>query len=1006
MADRYWVGGSGTWNNVSTTNWSATSGGPGGASPPVAGDDVFFNSASNGTSYTVTMAASTTYNYRNISISGPATGTVSFSGGTTATHNHGGSVTVASTGVGSLYAALWITNNFTATAAGQTINLNGNSMGSMIFNGVGGAWTLTSNGQNSANTMTLTAGTLNFGSVTWTMNGFSSSGSLVRALNLGSATLNIGNDFNISSASTNLTVNGGTSTINLTGTTSPGFFGASFTYNNVNWTSTSTGGISMSYSGNNTIANLSVAAPSGTTLNTMSVSGNLVITGTLTMTSSAPMRRLFVNSSTVGTTYTWTVAAASLSNVDFRDIAFAGVAAPVSGTSLGDCGGNSGITFPAPKTVYWVLAGSSQWGASAGLAWALSSGGSPSSANFPLAQDTVIIDNAVSITSITFDYSWAVGTFSAQARTNAWTLSFASAAPSVYSNWTSGTGVTTSGTLSVVWIGRTSQIIDSSGRSWSNGWSIAGLGTYTLASEVTMTGTLFHIRGTFNTANYNITCAIYSSTTTNTRTAQLGTSTINLSSVGTVWNLATSTNLTLNAANATINLTNTTTTSRTMELGSTVQTYGTINIGGTTGSSTTLIIGATSVNTVIRTLSSTKTVAHTISFQDNFTINNWSVTGSSGAVVSVNSDVTGSIRTLTYTGSQINLAFMSFRDVNFSYTLGQANPYLIYATNSTNLGNVGGIAFIDGLYQKAYRLTSGTSWTVPSDWTNTNNIYMIGAGGGGASAAVSGNNRAAGGGGGGGGYRVITNFSASPGATVNYTIGAAAVANADGGDTTWNSGAFTAGGGKRGTAATTPSSAGGAGGTGDFAGGTGGAGAFGTTASQGYGAGGGGGAGGPNGPGGNGGNGFASTVIANIAGGGGGGNGGGGNGGNASAATGGLGGNNFGGAGGGATNGAAGTRGGGGAGNASGGSGGSGGSGVDIQNTLGGAGGRGGAASASSASNSGIYGGGGGGGGAGTNGSAFSGGASSGGVIFIVYNLPPRLIVESGWTIGGAWSLT
>jgi hypothetical protein len=51
MADRYWVGGSGFWNTSSTTNWSATSGGPGGASAPTSVDNVFFNAAA---TYTVT----------------------------------------------------------------------------------------------------------------------------------------------------------------------------------------------------------------------------------------------------------------------------------------------------------------------------------------------------------------------------------------------------------------------------------------------------------------------------------------------------------------------------------------------------------------------------------------------------------------------------------------------------------------------------------------------------------------------------------------------------------------------------------------------------------------------------------------------------------------------------------------------------------------------------------------------------------------------------------------
>ena len=46
MATRYWVGGNGTWDASSTTNWSATTGGAAGASAPVAADTVIFDSAS------------------------------------------------------------------------------------------------------------------------------------------------------------------------------------------------------------------------------------------------------------------------------------------------------------------------------------------------------------------------------------------------------------------------------------------------------------------------------------------------------------------------------------------------------------------------------------------------------------------------------------------------------------------------------------------------------------------------------------------------------------------------------------------------------------------------------------------------------------------------------------------------------------------------------------------------------------------------------------------------
>jgi len=57
MADRYWVGGAGTWNSSDTTHWSASSGGASGASAPTSADNVFFDSASNASSYAVTLAS-------------------------------------------------------------------------------------------------------------------------------------------------------------------------------------------------------------------------------------------------------------------------------------------------------------------------------------------------------------------------------------------------------------------------------------------------------------------------------------------------------------------------------------------------------------------------------------------------------------------------------------------------------------------------------------------------------------------------------------------------------------------------------------------------------------------------------------------------------------------------------------------------------------------------------------------------------------------------------------
>lgn len=55
MATYYWVGGSGTWDASTTTNWSLTSGGSGGAGVPTSADDVRVNTLSGTASDTISV---------------------------------------------------------------------------------------------------------------------------------------------------------------------------------------------------------------------------------------------------------------------------------------------------------------------------------------------------------------------------------------------------------------------------------------------------------------------------------------------------------------------------------------------------------------------------------------------------------------------------------------------------------------------------------------------------------------------------------------------------------------------------------------------------------------------------------------------------------------------------------------------------------------------------------------------------------------------------------------
>jgi hypothetical protein len=115
MADRYWVGGTGTWNTTNTTNWSATNGGSGGASVPVAADNVFFTSSSGGG----TCTNSGTNNCLSLNMTG-YTGT--FAG--TGIINISGNLTLSASG------SLTYTGSFdmAGSAVTSTVNTNGKTI--------------------------------------------------------------------------------------------------------------------------------------------------------------------------------------------------------------------------------------------------------------------------------------------------------------------------------------------------------------------------------------------------------------------------------------------------------------------------------------------------------------------------------------------------------------------------------------------------------------------------------------------------------------------------------------------------------------------------------------------------------------------------------------------------------------------------------------------------------------------------------------------------------------
>ena len=443
MADRYWVGGSGTWDATSTTNWAATSGGAAGASAPTAADNVFFDANSNvGTgSFTVTIGSGAVCNDFTASGLGGAM-TLSI---VAVTLTVSGSWTNPATNFA--VAGSSATIDFNATTTGKTITTNSVTINADIrLNGVGGAWTLGSAlNMSSTSTLTLDRGTFDTSTSNYsvTAGSFSSANANTRTINLNGSTITVSTSlapWNIAT-STNATLNAGSSTIVCSGI-GAAFSGGGLTYYNLSFTSTTATTSAISITGTNTFNNLAFSTISSTGINEVTISGDQIIQGTLTINGSNGIRRMFVRSSVTGTSRLLICAAISaMTDVDFRDITIAGAAGTLSGTRLGDCGGNSNITFPSAKTVYWNFATGGGWGATV---WATSSGGTAASTNFPLPQDTAIIENTGlnASATVTINANWNIGSLDTSTRTNAMTLASSTFTPTFYGDFTYGSGVT------------------------------------------------------------------------------------------------------------------------------------------------------------------------------------------------------------------------------------------------------------------------------------------------------------------------------------------------------------------------------------------------------------------------------------------------------------------------------------------------------------------------------------------------------------------------------------
>lgn len=602
---RFWVGGPG--NFPDTAHWSATSGGPGGATAPTAADSVTFDAASGGGTVTAT----------------------------------------APINVGSI----------TFGAFTGTINTNGQTVTAGSISGTGTA-TRTFNITNSTLNITGTGSVWNFTTVTGLT--FTSTGSTINISGNGARTLNFGAT--------------AYATVNVTGS-----------------------GAVTSGNQNATFVNLSIVKGGSM------IVGNWTVSGTFTATGPSQTDRLIISSSATGTQRTMTLSGGrAVSNTDFSNITVSGAA--LTGTSIGDAGGNVNITFTAPVTRFLVNAGGKN--ASDITAYSATSGGA-TGATMPLPQDTTIADaNSFSAPGQTFTISIPrIGAQDWSAVTNTPTMAFI-AAYAMYGDFNVpfGTGAVVCtgnfiGTIAVQ-TGTMDINIHLPAISAVGGQTVLDHGfvgsvtiqspggTVNLQSHFLTMGVFTHNAGTFTTSNFDIQATHFASAGTATRVLTPGSSRLlsssNSSTGQPIFNF-TNTGITVTANTARLETFSGSSSVRIANLAG-------LSFGGWLDwyhdnlfntAEVQMNGGATfGVSFVV----DPSTLARQYTFQagQTFNVNGFAVAGASGALLTVRSSTAASAATLSDVAGTNTANFCSIRDITAT---GGATWN---ATNSTNVsGNTG-----------------------------------------------------------------------------------------------------------------------------------------------------------------------------------------------------------------------------------------------------------------------------------------------------------------------------
>ncbi len=549
MANRFWVGGTATWNNTAGSKWSATSGGSGGQSVPSSSDDVFFDANSG----SVTCSLSGSRSAKTINFTG-FTGTFNFAAASSL--NVSGNATFGTAMTVSLNGGeLTFIANANLTSNGKILPRVGQGL-------VTGTLTLLDDlvctslalyrGNIDANDKNVTAEFVQFVA------------NDTCELIMGSGTFELYGlspwDFVFTGPAT---VTPESSTIKLTNTSNSdiNFEGGDKSYGNL-WLArgASTGG--FIFTDNNSFADFkddgtsahTITFPNVTTLmNSFHVSGNPSQLITLERTGGSGTFGISIASGIISSDYL------SISN----SVASGG-ATFYAGANSTNGGGNTGWIFTAlPAVRYWV-GGNASWDDLISAKWALTSGGT-GGAPVPTALDDVFMNAASGAVTVTktgareckdLTFTGFTGTF---AGTGTLTIG---------GDLVLGSGMTWSSTGVDTMIG-TAVSVTSSGKTMAGGLTYDSVaGTLTFIDDFSILLALTLTNGTIDANDQDVTVGSFSSSNANARTLTMGSGLWTLIGAGTVWDTGSTGSLTFNKDTANIKLTNNSASSKTFAGGS------------------------------------------------------------------------------------------------------------------------------------------------------------------------------------------------------------------------------------------------------------------------------------------------------------------------------------------------------------------------------------------------------------------------------------------------------